>query len=307
MAKYLETYPTILPDAIKKIDPSVELSLKYLKDNEEKNIEIARVPDTLNGYYIDDNGEWNPKDYNITIKGKLTLNQINCLFRENKVAAGNTLLGIGMTYVSKTSKINYTKPLIVFNSSDSGLCVPFEIEIDKGRISQKLDIEFFAYVKEAPNKTLYASLEGETLGTITSITIDLEGSGSIFPIKIIDDPTKPLWTMHLNYDSLEEDFSILTVCLKINKAHKDYKFLGSQDIDSSNYYLWKEILASFFSNILINSAGDYESLYNNQYEDGTVGCFISYLVESFGIDKATIENSIQLTELLRTKLDLVIR
>lgn len=308
MAKVLELYPLITDTAVQELNCTSNFKIYYSSNGVEKEIPITNVPDTECGYYIDDNGEWNPSNNNMYFDGKISISNLNILYNTYKVAEDTTTLGIGMTFVSKTSKFNFSKSLCEFNLGDDYLNIPFGFNIEKNRLGQNIEIEFFVYVKQVENtNSLFCSIEGSNLGVIHTITIDVEGSGSIFPIKIIDDPSKPLWTMSLNYDTLDDNFSMQTVCIKINKSHKDYKFLGSEDIDSSNYYLWKEILANFFVNILLNSSSDYDTLADNLYQDGTVGCFISYIILSFGIDKYIIDNPIMLFEKIRLVLDKIIK
>ena len=43
------------------------------------------------------------------------------------------------------------------------------------------------------------------------------------------------------------------------------------------------------------------------YEDGTVGCFISYLITVFNIDKSLLDNPIELSSRIRFMLDVVIK
>ena len=307
MAKLLESFPIIVDEAINIIRPEVKLSLSYDNNGTIKDLPITHIPDTDYNYYIDNNGEWNPSKNNLKIRGNINLFNLNTLFNEYKVADVCTTLGVGINFICKTSKMNITKPIGEFDYGDDILSLNFDLDIDKQKLSQKVDIEVFVYVKSVLNKTIFASVEGVELGQLCNITMDIEGSGSIFPIKIIEDSSKPLWSMNLNYDTLDDSFSIQTVCIKINKAHKDFKYLGCEDIDSNNYYLWKEILSNFFVNILLSAKEEYDSLSNNLYEDGTVGCFIAYLIDSFKIEKNYMDNPIMLSENIRLILDKIIK
>ena len=306
MAKLLETYPIVDNEIIEKINPDIKLKV-YTSSSRLEEVQIAKDLEKENLYYIDDNGGWTPANNDFVCAGYIFLSQLDCLYNENKIAADTTTLGIAVNVTSKTSKLNCTYPIGEFNFGDNNISVPFNFKIEKHRLSQKIELDFFIYVKEVDKKTLYSSIVGSNLGSIQLITFDIEGSGSIFPITIIEDTTKPLWTMSLNYDDYVEDFSIQTVCIKLNKAHKDFQYLGSEDITQTNYYLWKEILGSFFSTILLNSKDDFENLYNNTYEDGSIGCFIAYLITVFNINRPLLENPIELSSHIRYMLDIVIK
>lgn len=306
MAKLLETYPVVDNEIIKIINPSVNLKV-YYTSNQLEEIPITKDSEKENSYYIDDNGEWSPAINDFICIGKINLTELDSLYIENKIADNATTLGVAINVTSKTSKINKTYPIGEFNLGDNNICLPFKFKFEKQKLSQKIELDFFIYVKKVKNETLYSSIVGSNLGSIHVVNFDIEGSGSIFPITIIEDITKPLWSMSLNYDDYEEIFSTQTVCIKINKVHKDYKFLGSEDITPMNYYLWKEILASFFLTILLNSKDEFESFYNNIYEDGTVGCFIAYLISIFNIDKPLLENPIELSSQIRIMLDIAVK
>lgn len=307
MAKVLETYPIVDNDIIYNINPEISKLRVYSSSNMENEIQITKDSEKENSYYIDDNGGWSPATNDFVCSGSLILTSLNCLYNENQIADTNTTLGVAVTVTSKTSKLNNTYPIGEFNYGNDNISLPFNFKIEKQRLSEKIELDFFLYVKEVEKESLFASVVGSNLGSILLLNFDIEGSGSIFPITIIDDSTKPLWTMSLNYDDYTQDFSTQTVCIKLNKGHRDFQYLGSEDITPTNYYLWKEILGSFFLTILLNSKEDFESLYNNIYEDGTVGCFISYLITVFNIDKPLLENPIELSSRIRFMLDVVIK
>jgi hypothetical protein len=241
--------------------------------------------------------------------GRLSISNINALFNEYPIASHDTVLGIAMTVYCKLSKINFTKPIgeLKYNQHNETCNFDYNFYFPAKSLNQSINIEFSIYVKECNSTTgPFATIVGANLGTIKTFEIKIEGSGSIFPIKIIEDINKPLWSMNINYDDLNDDFSIQSVCIKLNKAHNDFKYIGSEAIDANNYYLWKEVLAGFFTNILLYSKDDFDLLENNEYKEGSMGNFINYIICNFQISKSDIGNPITLSEKIRLFLDKII-
>ena len=306
MTKLLEAYPVINDEILKKINTNVELKV-YYSSTKEKKVKISKDLEKENTYYIDDNGTWNPDNYDFVCDGNLNIYNLNCLFVENKIVDNSTTIGIAINVVSKVSKINYTIELGEFNYGDNNISFPFNFTIEKKRLRQNVELEFFFFVKKVKRYSLYCSVEGSNLGIVQVLSINIEGNGSIFPILYFNDTSKPLWNMSINYEDYNDVFSIQTICIKINKSHKDFNLLKLEDISSLNYCWWKEMLGSFFITILLNAKDDFDNIINCDYEDGTIGCFISYIIGLFKIDKPLIENSIELSSHIRYMLDKMIK
>ena len=307
MAKLLESYPIIIPEAIDLMNVDTNFKLSYIKKDSMINLDYQKISPDLDEYYVDDSSDWNPVTYNLKCEGVISISNTAILYDNYKVANPGTILGVCMTFVSKNTNLTFTQEIGNITVDNNSYSFPFSFNIEKNRLSQKIEIIFSIFVKEAIGDGPFAKIQGSDLGIVHGFVLNIEGSGSIFPIKLIDDASKPLWTMNINYDDLSDDFSIQNICIKINRHHNDYKYLGSEDIDINNYYLWKEILANFFVTLLENSKDEFDLITSNQYEDGTIGCFLNYIVESFGIDKVTIENPIILSENIRKRLDLIIK
>jgi hypothetical protein len=114
--------------------------------------------------------------------------------------------------------------------------------------------------------------------------------------------------MDVSYDTLNDPFSSNTICLLINTAHKDFKYLGSDDINQSNYFLWKEILASFFENLFLSfSMNDIEDVLTGKFDDGSIGKFLISLISVLQIEKNELTTyRIELSEKIRNSLDSLI-
>lgn len=309
-----ESYPVITPNAIidLAVNNSFEVSYKrgdYLcKMNHEKvnelneKIFIVTCP----------NDDWKPNLDNFIVNGRISIKNPNRLFKENKIVEDDAVIGVAIRAYSKDSKINITNPIGELRKSNeelenSSVSIGYDVYFKKSELSEKVYLEVFLYLKQKSSKnTIFASEIGSILGEIYSFELIIEGNGSLFPIKLFSDKTKPLWTMDVSYDDLDDELSSRNICLKLNNLHKDFKIIGSNDINKENVYLWKEILASFFENLFISldSSELTRICDTNDTVDGSVGKFLQSLAQMFCISKYDIENNRPgLSEKIRLSLD----
>lgn len=309
MGTILENYPMINETVLSNLSIINNFRLHYTTEEKISNLEYTNIDDTYEAYYVDSSGTWNPINNDLNCFGRLSISNVNTLFNECPIASHDTILGVAITVYCKLSKVNFTKSIgeIKYNQYNDILNFDYNFYFPSKSLSQSINVEFSVYVKECNSTTgPFAKIKGSNLGIIKSFELKIEGSGSIFPIKIVEDINKPLWSMNINYDDLNDDFSIQSVCIKINKSHNDFKYLGSEAIDANNYYLWKEVLAGFFTNILLYSKDDFDSLEENEYKEGSMGNFINYIISNFQISKSDISNPIILSEKIRLFLDKII-
>lgn len=305
MSSRFESFPMINEDCINQLNINLKLlegkygldnHLSFMKDEEKDNI-----------YILDNNGIWSNYDNDLCIVGKLEVSNSNILFNEYKVANEDTILGIGLTYISKGSSRTGSKSIgeISVKENDKKI-FDFTLNFKPGELSSNLKLCFFIYVKEAhENNNFFAYNSGTNLGNIYDCDLIIEGNGSEFPIVIVDNPNSPLWDMYVDFESLDDIFSRDSICLRINKAHKQFSKLGIDKISINNNLIWKEILASFFENVLIASQQieNLDSLFYEDIQEGTIGGFLKFLIESFKILPSELKNSINLSIKIRKNLD----
>lgn len=310
MGAVVENYPMLNDSILDNLIISNSFSLSYTKEGELKEIDYVNENNLEDVFYVDNAGGWNPYDCNFIYNGQLSLKNTNILFNEMPIVAQDSIIGVAVTVYSKLTKLNITKPIgeIVYNKSQNDQLINYSFEFPRSSLSQRVYIEISLYLKRSISEKIpFISISGANLGLLKKIELEIEGSGSIFPIKIIEDPDRPLWTMNINFDDIGDDFTVQTVCIKINKAHNDFKYLGSEDIDINNYYLWKEVLANFFVNILTYSKDDFDRIEINDFEDGTIGRFLYYIISNFELSKNDINNPIILSEKVRKVLDKIVK
>ena len=318
MNNVLESFISIDEKSIDLLKPKNDFDLYYIKNNVDIALDKEKIPDKIEEYIIS-----NPNDgFNLSkdifyISGKISLENIGCLYGKmdgyTRVALDDTVLGISINAYSLVSKYNISKPLAEISINDNEKkYIDYKLMFPQGAIGDKLYLSINLYVKEAKTKSsIFASEDGIIIGTIYNATVLMEGDGSIFPTSVITDSSTdaPLWYVELSFAELSEPLSKETVCLYLNYSHKDFSQIGCTDITEDNYIIWKEILTSYFLQIITSlNEGEKTSLYeNNNYEEGTIGYFLQYIVKSFNISKSILNNPDLLNKYLQINIQKIIK
>ena len=259
-------------------------------------------------YFLNMDGKiWSPDICDLNIKGTLHLDNLHDLFMDGdlKLVDKDVIVGVAINVFSSNSRYNQTYKVGTFNiNSNSKLDIPYNLKITKNRLTSKFNISYILYVEKSGGDIKhYANIQGMMLGELLNNEVYVEGNGSLFPIKVIDEPNYPLWTAYFGFTELEEPMSINNICLSINASNKDYQYLGSEDITDDNRHMWAEIICSFFTLLLLSiDKTSINNIRNSDFDEGTVGLFLKYIIESFNIT----DNEMTNPSLLRQKLKIYI-
>lgn len=310
--RILESFPMITEEALKELQPKIDWFAKYDFNNLAIYMNVEKLQEG-NDYFLDDPaGKWNPKNNKLYLQGKVTLENVNVLFDKYRVADYNSILGVAVVCNSKKTSKTFTKSIgeIKYNQGNREKEFKIGLQFDEGELAIKLNIKIIIYLKEVSNfSKVFANSVGTELGEIIDSNIVFEGNGSIFPIEIVEKRGEPIWNMSINYEQLSDELNIDTMGIQINAAHKDFKYLQIDSINDKNSFFWKEILASFFENILleVNRRDEICSFVNDeQLGKGTIGEFIKYIYDSFNISNIELNNPSLLSKKIRRKLDGII-
>ena len=267
-------------------------------------------------YYLSSSDDkYDLSNNNLSIRGCVSIENIRSLYgKENdysKVALDDTVIGISLNAYSLASKRNITKPIGEIKlDNENNISIYYDIDFPAGALADKLFVSLNFYIKEAKTKSnIFATIDGTILGSIYNAIINLEGTGSIFPIRVVSSKDEPLWYVDLNYDDLNDVFCQNNICLNINSSHYDFDKIGSQDITIENKTIWKEILSTFFLQIIIGLSDNEKSeLYmEDNYDEGSIGLFLQYIVKSLEIDKQFLSDPIALNKKLLLGLDKIMK
>lgn len=309
MSNRIESFPMLNENIVSELNINLKsLEGKYNFNNVINKLEFIQDGENNNDFVLDNNGIWTSDANELQIFGEFEISNYNILFEEYQLAKKDTILGVALTYISSGSSKTYTKPIvdIAYENNDQKI-VDFTLNFEAGELSSILSLRFSIYVKEAKadNNSVFAQNTGTVLGEIYNCNLIIEGQGSEFPIVIIENPESPLWDMEVDFESFDDIFSKDTICLKINKAHKQFSKLGIDKISSNNNLVWKEILASFFVNVFL-VAQEIESLdtiLNQDIQEGTVGGFLKFMIMTFNISQKELKNLAILSNQIRKELD----
>lgn len=309
MSNRIESFPMLNENIVSELNINLKsLEGRYNFNNVINKLEFIQDGENNNDFVLDNNGIWTSDANELQIFGEFEISNYNILFEEYQLAKKDTILGVALTYISSGSSKTCTKPIvdIAYQNNDHKI-VDFTLNFEAGELASILSLKFSIYVKEAKadNNSVFAQNTGTVLGEIYNCNLIIEGQGSEFPIVIIENPESPLWDMEVDFESFDDIFSKDTICLKINKSHKQFSKLGIDKISSNNNLVWKEILASFFVNVFL-VAQEIESLdtiLNQDIQEGTVGGFLKFMIMTFNISQKELKNPAILSNQIRKELD----
>ena len=208
MSNLLESFPTLTNNLIEKSGFKInEIKINYMKNDMIRKLELT--PIERNQYFLDDEyGAWTPLENNLNIDIECTIQNKNSLFNEEYgVANKNSILGIAINYYCRKTNKNISKKIteITYNENEPKLDFDINLTFDKGELSDKVGIKIILYVDKSYENDIFANSSGTVLGIYQELEIFIEGKGSLFPIKIIDDKNKPLWYSEFNFIDINED------------------------------------------------------------------------------------------------------
>ena len=288
MSNLLESFPTLTNNLIEKSGFKInEMKINYIKNGTIRKLELTPIDG--NQYFLDDEyGTWTPLENNLNFSFECTIQDKNSLFnQENGVANKNTILGIAINYYCRKTNKNISKKIaeIIYNENEPKMDFDINLTFGKGELADKVGMKIILYVDKSYENDIFANISGTVLGTYQELEIFVEGKGSLFPIKIIEDKNKPLWYVEFNYIDIYEDlFEENNICLYLNKAHKDFKNLNTEGTTISP--LIREIISEFIALFIedVTHKETVENICNFDYdEEQAIGNVAKYWINFFDI------------------------
>lgn len=301
MSNLLESFPTVDSKLIEKMEYKIEnVFFEYEKNGEARNLAMTPAGDNI--YYLDDEySSWNPLENNLKIIISIKISNKNILFDSKEgIQDENSTIGVALNYYCRKTNLNYSKKIgTIKRDEENEIIIDEIICFEKGKLADKLGVKIELFLENDNNSKVFANKSGTILGSLTSFLVMLEGKGSTFPIKIINENNDLLWSAHFDFeDVFEEKFSSDTVCLYLNSGHKDFKYL---DTEGGNITpLMKEIITEFlmlFINKIIEQGNDLNEVCSYEYDEiDSIGNIVKFWVNSFDIDTNSIENILSSTK-----------
>lgn len=256
----------------------------------------------------DDSWDYGEKGFGIF--GNVILGDPSVLFGPTQLVNVDAELGLALQWVSKQSSKRDVIPLAVIKSTTpNDVTIPIEHYFPKDRLFGEVHISLVIYLKKAScnNKRGQAQLTGTILGELVRNVVILDGSGSTFPIVIVNEPDKPLWYVDFNYsDPLVEPFDKEYIAIYLNKANIAFTSIQNPKTKLDRV-LYVEFLAGALQLILQNlmECPDWKDIQDGRgCEEGSIGEVMHYFKTTLNWDFDTPE---KLAMSLRKDLEMRVR
>ena len=298
MAKGITLFPALTENLLNDLKFQKRPYKFYYLDNdhEERSLITEQVEPGVELYLIkDENGLWSQDDYNIGFERKISIQSFNHLFGENGIACHDAKLGVAVQWKSADSKQRGTVQSGSFSSSDVVKDFVFEHLFQRAQLRGQVDFTTILYLAEAghPYETEQHLIneEGYVLGELETWSVQLDGSGSIFPVFEVVAKGQPLWFVKCDWADPTVDKLTDCVSINLNRIHKNYKYIDRNQ-KTFNKQLLVEVMASAIFVVVENArqSGYWDDIVNDQNLDsGSVGEAIHYFQEALEWNLASPE------------------
>ena len=223
----------------------------YIKNDTRYVIQENQIHDSVEKLYSleDESYEWDFEKESAFLNLTLLLDNIESLFGKNGVAYDDTIIGVGLEWKPKNSKLKKCIKLGEISLGENQY--EFNVKsIELKSISSDVDFKILFYIiKPGTRKEnlSFGNIRGLILGEQILWSLKFNGNGSVFPIQEIKAIGDPLWKIKCDFEDVyEDDFSSDNVAILINSAHPSYKLFN----EKSEYYS-KEFLVEVISSALV--------------------------------------------------------
>lgn len=252
----------------------------YGSDGKEYNViekKIKGMEDKEIFDLDDENSEYDQSNDTLYLDLDVSIYNAKYLFGKSGYVYLNTVLGIGIEWKSKKSKIRHCKKLGSFNYSNSNGELLFRCnKIELNELTSDTEFSWVIFIKEpgtVENGLFFANKEGLIIGKKIVWTIKGEGIGSLFPISEISSPNEPLWCVKTSFDDpFVEEFSIDNVAILINKSHPSYQFIQSNNKYYNQNFL-SEVLSSALYILIVEikcKVDDFQEINKKHSDTGSI-------------------------------------
>lgn len=238
---------------------------------------------------------WDYVEKGLGISGNLILGSPSSLFGPTQMVNADAELGIALQWVSKQSSQQGIIPLATITSTTpDNILIPMNYYFHKDKLFGEVQISLVIYLKKASRNSMrgQAKLSGTILGKLVEWVVILDGSGSTFPIVIVNELDKPLWYVDFNYsEPLVEPFDKEYIAIYLNKAHAAFPSIQKPKtkIDQA---LYVEFLSGALQLILQNlmESVDWQEIQNGENcEEGSIGQVMHYFLTTLNWEFDTPE------------------
>jgi len=277
------------------LDVSIDLQFFYKDEDGTKQILNQTEDYEYKILLSNDDDSWSYMEKGFGLLGNLVLGRPSSLFGPTQLVNADAELGIALQWMSKQSSQRGIIALAtITDTTPNDMIIPIDYYFQKDKLFGEVYISLVIYLKKVSCNTMrgQAQLPGTILGELVEWVFILDGSGSTFPIVIVNEPDKPLWYVDFNYsEPLVEPFDKEYITIYLNKAHVAFPSIQKPKtkIDQA---LYVEFLAGALQLILQNlmECTDWQDIKEGKNcEEGSIGQVMHYFKTTLNWDFDTPE------------------
>jgi len=277
------------------LNVSIDLQFFYKDEDGSKQALRQKEDYEYKTLLSNDDDSWDFVEKGFGLSGNVILGSPSSLFGPTKLVNADAELGLAIQWLSKQSSQRGVIPLATITSTTSNdIIIPVDYYFQKDKLFGEVHISLVAYLKKASQDSTrgQAQLTGTILGKLVEWFVILDGSGSTFPIVIVNEPDKPLWYVDFNYsEPLVEPFDKEYIAIYLNKAHVAFPSIQKPKTNL-DHALYVEFLAGALQLILQNlmECPDWQDIQDgSNCEEGSIGQVMHYFKTTLNWDFDTPE------------------
>lgn len=299
MSSDLSLFPVLTSELVEKIGfSSYEPVFSYHDECGNESVLKSELIDASGCYKLD--GSWSFDEYDLMVKKRVQIGNVNHFFGKNGVACQDAELGIAMEWMSPSSRQRGTSIAMdsIKYSYSSSNSVDLEINLNfkKAFLRGQVAFRIILFLRKSGHPSLHemylANQEGFSLGVLEEFELILDGSGSEFPIFVVNEPNNPLWRVKCEWDDPSVDQFNDCVSIYLNEANPSYKYLDEKS-KSYDAHLMVEVVAHAMTVIvakLKDNPDHWQTVENiGVSQTGSVSRAINYILSLDDIDKTNME------------------
>lgn len=295
MAGMISLYPEVTDELLNKIQfNSSDYEFFYVSNDEEFPLRWDPIDGSLvMGRLVDERGIWVPDDYSIGLRCQYDCIASKNLFGVSGVACSNAVIGVALMWTSSQSRQRGTIQIGELYNQLPPQELEFEHEFEKAQLRGSVEFSTILYIKTPAEENeildgerILANKRGYILGEIgNKFILQLDGSGSMFPIYEENRPGEPLWRVKCEWDEVLYSSFNESVKIFFNKSNPAYKFIDKSS-KKYNPYMLQEVMASALTTIIMEVKSDDNSWseieQGKDAQPGSLAEAISYFINTLG-------------------------
>ncbi|KRF39818.1 hypothetical protein [Paenibacillus sp. Soil787] len=277
------------------LNVSIDLQFFYKDEDGSKQVLNQTEDYEYKTLLSNDDDSWDYVEKGFGLSGKVILGSPSSMFGPTQLVNADAELGFALQWLSKQSSQRGVIPFATITSTTpNDVIIPIDYYFLNDKLFGEVHISLVVYLKKASRNSMrgQAQLPGTILGRLVEWVVILDGSGSTFPIVVVNEPDKPLWFVDFNYsEPLVEPFDKEYIAIYLNKAHVAFRSIQKPKT-KLDQALYVEFLASALQLVLQNlmECPDWQDIQDGRNcEEGSIGQVMHYFKTTLNWDFDTPE------------------